>query len=220
MKQTDPATVQTNIAAEMHVSAGFDANEEIERRISFLANYLRSNGLKTYVLGISGGVDSSTAGRLAQLAVERLRARHVDARFIAMRLPYGEQRDEADAQRALAFIQPDETLTVNVKPAADAMRDALNKVEINEPAVPLVANVLALAISSPVEIRNRLIEQVTGMVRWRESMMYLQAQGVTNVYEVGAGKVLSGIARRFDGLQAANVGTPEELEAASTALAG
>ena len=107
-----------------------------------------------------------------------------------------------------------------MKPAADAMRDALNKVEINEPAVPLVANVLALAISSSVEIRNRLIEQVTGMVRWRESMMYLQAQGVTNVYEVGAGKVLSGIARRFDGLQAANVGTPEELEAASTALAG
>ena len=107
-----------------------------------------------------------------------------------------------------------------MKPAADAMRDALNKVEINEPAVPLVANVLALAISSPVEIRNRLIEQVTGMVRWRESMMYLQAQGVTNVYEVGAGKVLSGIARRFGGLQAANVGTPEELEAASTALAG
>ena len=107
-----------------------------------------------------------------------------------------------------------------MKPAADAMRDALNKVEINEPAVPLVANVLALAISSSVEIRNRLIEQVTGMVRWRESMMYLQAQGVTNVYEVGAGKVLCGIARRFDGLQAANVGTPEELEAASTALAG
>jgi NAD+ synthase len=77
------------------------------------------------VLGISGGVDSSTAGRLAQLAVERLRARNVDARFIAMRLPYGDQRDEADAQRALAFIKPDETLTVNVKPAADAMRESL-----------------------------------------------------------------------------------------------
>jgi [acyl-carrier-protein] S-malonyltransferase len=58
------------------------------------------------------------------------------------------------------------------------------------------------------------------MVRWRESMMYLQAQGVTNVYEVGAGKVLSGIARRFDGLQAANVGTPEELEAVAMALSG
>jgi [acyl-carrier-protein] S-malonyltransferase len=107
-----------------------------------------------------------------------------------------------------------------MKPAADAMREALNNVEITEPAVPLVTNVLASAISSPEEIRSRLIEQVTGMVRWRESMLYLQAQGVTNVYEVGAGKVLSGIARRFDGLQAANVGTPEELEAAATALAG
>jgi [acyl-carrier-protein] S-malonyltransferase len=107
-----------------------------------------------------------------------------------------------------------------MQPAADAMREALSKVEIKEPAVPLVANVLASPISNPVEIRSRLIEQVTGMVRWRESMMYLQGQGVTNVYEVGAGKVLSGIARRFDGLQAANVGTPEELEAAVTALAG
>jgi [acyl-carrier-protein] S-malonyltransferase len=107
-----------------------------------------------------------------------------------------------------------------MRPAADAMAEALSKVEIKAPAVPLVANVLASAISSPVEIRNRLIEQVTGVVRWRESMMYLQAQGVTSVYEVGAGKVLSGIARRFDGLQAANVGTPEELEAAATTLAG
>jgi [acyl-carrier-protein] S-malonyltransferase len=107
-----------------------------------------------------------------------------------------------------------------MQPAADAMREALSKVEIKEPAVPLVANVLASSISSPTEIRDRLIEQVTGMVRWRESMMYLQAQGVTNVYEIGAGKVLAGIARRFDGLQAANVGTPEELEAAATTLAG
>jgi [acyl-carrier-protein] S-malonyltransferase len=107
-----------------------------------------------------------------------------------------------------------------MKPAADAMREALNKVEIRAPAVPLVANVLASAISNPEEIRNRLVEQVTGMVRWRESMMYLQAQGVNNVYEVGAGKVLAGIARRFEGLQAANVGTPEELEAAAKALVG
>jgi [acyl-carrier-protein] S-malonyltransferase len=107
-----------------------------------------------------------------------------------------------------------------MKPAADAMHEALNKVEIKAPAVPLVANVLASAISEPEAIRACLVEQVTGMVRWRESMMYLQAQGVTGVYEVGAGKVLSGIARRFEGLQAANIGTPDELEAAATALAG
>jgi len=107
-----------------------------------------------------------------------------------------------------------------MKPAAEVMHEALNKVEIKEPAVPLVANVLASAISDPEAIRNRLIEQVTGMVRWRESMLYLQAQGVDSIYEIGAGKVLSGIARRFEGLQASSVGTPEELEAAATALAG
>lgn len=121
----DHATRQPGIIEELKVTPTFDVKAERERRIAFLADYLEAQNLKTYVLGISGGVDSSTAGCLAQLAVERLRSRNVDARFIAMRLPYGEQRDEEDAQRALAFIQPDETLTVNVKHAADAMRDSL-----------------------------------------------------------------------------------------------
>jgi NAD+ synthase len=121
----DHATRQRAIIEELHVATVFNDKREIENRIAFLADYLEATKLKTYVLGISGGVDSSTAGRLAQLAVEQLRERGGDARFIAMRLPYGEQRDEADAQRALAFIQPDETLVVNVKPAADAMLAAL-----------------------------------------------------------------------------------------------
>ncbi|KND60791.1 NAD synthetase [Candidatus Burkholderia verschuerenii] len=123
---TDHSIRQRLIIQELKVASSFDDQAELESRIAFLADYLEAVRLKTYVLGISGGVDSSTAGRLAQLAVERLRARGKDARFIAMRLPYGEQRDEADAQRALAFIQPDETLTVNVKPAADAMLASLN----------------------------------------------------------------------------------------------
>ena len=121
----DHASRQPGIIEELKIPAVFDLEAERERRIAFLADYLEAQKLKTYVLGISGGVDSSTAGRLAQLAVERLRARKVDARFIAMRLPYGEQRDEADAQRALEFIKPDEALVVNVKPAADAMRESL-----------------------------------------------------------------------------------------------
>ena len=121
----DHASRQPGIIEELKVPAVFDLEAERERRIAFLADYLEAQKLRTYVLGISGGVDSSTAGRLAQLAVERLRSRNVDARFIAMRLPYGEQRDEADAQRALEFIKPDQTLTVNVKPAADAMRESL-----------------------------------------------------------------------------------------------
>jgi [acyl-carrier-protein] S-malonyltransferase len=105
-----------------------------------------------------------------------------------------------------------------MQPAADVMREALSKMKISAPAVPLVANVLASAISDPEAIRARLVEQVTGMVRWRESMLYLRAQRVDTLYEVGAGRVLTGLARRFDGFEARSIGTPEELEAAAAAL--
>jgi len=107
-----------------------------------------------------------------------------------------------------------------MQPAADVMREALAKVEIKAPAVPLVANVLASPISDPEQIRAKLVAQVTGMVRWRETMLYLKTNGVGSVYEVGAGRVLAGIARRFDGIDAKSVGTPEELETAAAALAG
>ncbi len=116
MAQSDPAARQARIATEMHVAAEFDASREIERRVDFLANYLRNSHLRTYVLGISGGVDSTTAGRLAQLAVERLRANRYDASFVAVRLPYGKQRDEADALDALRFIRADENLTIDINP--------------------------------------------------------------------------------------------------------
>ena len=105
-----------------------------------------------------------------------------------------------------------------MQPAADVMREALSQVKISAPKVPIVANVLASAVTDPEAIRARLIEQVTGKVRWRESMMYLRDKGVDALYEVGAGKVLTGLARRFDGFEARSIGTPEELEAAAAAL--
>jgi [acyl-carrier-protein] S-malonyltransferase len=105
-----------------------------------------------------------------------------------------------------------------MQPAADAMREALAGVTITPPSVPLIANVLATPISDPEAIRVRLVEQVTGMVRWRETMFYLKANGVGAVYEVGAGRVLTGIARRFEGVEARSVGTPDELEAATAGL--
>jgi [acyl-carrier-protein] S-malonyltransferase len=107
-----------------------------------------------------------------------------------------------------------------MQPAADAMREALAGVEIKAPVVPVVANVLAEPVTDPEAIRARLVEQVTGMVRWRETMLFLGSHGVNAVYEVGAGRVLTGIARRFEGIEARSVGTPEELEAAATALSG
>uniref|UniRef100_E1TK32 NH(3)-dependent NAD(+) synthetase n=1 Tax=Burkholderia sp. (strain CCGE1003) TaxID=640512 RepID=E1TK32_BURSG len=154
MKHTDPAAVQKDIAAEMHLTARFDANEEIERRVSFLADYLRSNGLKTYVLGISGGVDSTTAGRLAQLAMERLRGDSYDAHFVAVRLPHGEQKDEADAQQALAFIRADETLTIDIKPAADAMLASLR-----QSGLPFSDEAQEDFVHGNIKARQRMIAQ-------------------------------------------------------------
>ncbi|MFM0049750.1 ammonia-dependent NAD(+) synthetase [Caballeronia grimmiae] len=118
---------QRQVIEELGVRDHFDADAELERRVAFLADYLKSSGLRTYVLGISGGVDSSTAGRLAQLSVERLRAEGYEAHFVAVRLPYGTQRDEDDAQLALQFIRPDENYTVNVKGPSDEMLAALKQ---------------------------------------------------------------------------------------------
>lgn len=117
---------QREIISALQVAPVFDAAAELARRTDFLADYLRSTGLKALVLGISGGVDSLTAGCLAQRAVEKLRGEGRDATFIAMRLPYGVQRDEAEAQAGLAVIRPDRLLTVDIRPAADAMLAALH----------------------------------------------------------------------------------------------
>ncbi|MEV0370943.1 ammonia-dependent NAD(+) synthetase [Streptomyces sp. NPDC050636] len=119
---TDPASkaLQEEIARDLQVTASFDAEREIERRVAFLTERLTTTGLRSLVLGISGGVDSTTTGRLCQLAVERARAAGHDATFFAMRLPYGVQADEKDAQRALDFIRADRVLTVDIRPASDA----------------------------------------------------------------------------------------------------
>jgi [acyl-carrier-protein] S-malonyltransferase len=107
-----------------------------------------------------------------------------------------------------------------MRPAAAIMAEPLGAVRIAPPAVPLIANVLASPISDPEAIRAGLIEQVTGMVRWRESMLYLRGQGVDTLYEVGAGRVLTGLARRFEGFAARSIGTPDELETAAATLNG
>ncbi|AYG48099.1 ammonia-dependent NAD(+) synthetase (plasmid) [Pseudomonas sp. Leaf58] len=113
-----------NIIRELNVRA-LPSAVEIRQRVDFIKQQLTSSGLKALVLGISGGVDSLVAGTLAQQAATELRQEGYEARFIAMRLPYGEQKDEADAQACLAFIKPDVTLTVNIKPATDGMMETL-----------------------------------------------------------------------------------------------
>ncbi len=104
-------------------------------------------------------------------------------------------------------------------PAADVMSQALEDVQIVAPQVPLVANVSAEAVTDPAEIRTLLIKQVTGSVRWRESVAYMAAEGVTEIYEIGAGKALSGMVKRIDrAVTASAVGTPEDVVAAVAAI--
>ena len=101
-----------------------------------------------------------------------------------------------------------------MQPAADAMKAALETVSLTTPRVPLVANVLAAEITEPTAIKQRLVEQVTGLVRWRESVQYMKSQGVEMLVECGSGKVLSGLARRIDkDLTGLALNTPADIEA-------
>lgn len=100
-----------------------------------------------------------------------------------------------------------------MQPAADAMQAALANTTINAPSLPLVANVIASETTDPAQIRQLLVEQVTGMVRWRESVLYMKTQGVSETIELGAGKVLSGLTKRIDGdMTGRAVGTPKDIE--------
>jgi [acyl-carrier-protein] S-malonyltransferase len=107
-----------------------------------------------------------------------------------------------------------------MQPAADVMADALSKVQVKPPAVPLVANVLARSITDPAEIVSSLIAQVTGTVRWRDSVTFMAQGGVDTFYEVGAGKVLSGLVKRIaEAARGTAIGTPEDVAAFKAARA-
>ena len=112
--------LRDRIIEELGVKPSIDPRAEIDSRVQFLADYLRSTPAKGFVLGISGGQDSTLAGKLTQLAAEKLRAEGHPAEFVAVRLPYGKQADEHAALVALEFIGADRTLGVDVKPGADA----------------------------------------------------------------------------------------------------
>ncbi len=115
--------LQARIIAELNVSPTVDPAEQVRIRIDFLKDYLRASGAAGLVLGVSGGQDSTLAGRLCRLAVEELAAEGVTARFVAVRLPYHVQHDEADAQLALDFIDPQEIVTFNIRDAVDELAE-------------------------------------------------------------------------------------------------
>lgn len=166
-------SMQQAIIRELEVRPVIDPAQEVERRVAFLCAYLRASGTRGFVLGISGGQDSTLAGRLCQLAAERLRADGTEATFVAVRLPYGVQADEADAQRALAFIRPDRSVTVNVKGAVDATSGA-------------AAAALTGAALTEAGAGGELRDFVRGNIKARERMVAQYAlAGQLNLLVVG-----------------------------------
>lgn len=127
MKSPEYQKIKSDILTQFGVvsSDGFDVNSAIRTRIDYLKRFLRETGLRGFVLGISGGVDSYSAGRLAQLACLELRQEGFDARFIAMRLPNGIQHDEDHAQLAVQSIEPDMVLDVNIAAAVNALNNEI-----------------------------------------------------------------------------------------------
>ncbi|MCU1779077.1 ammonia-dependent NAD(+) synthetase [Pseudomonas sp. 14P_5.3_Bac1] len=145
---------QARIAQELNINRALVKGgepQEIQRRINFIKSTLRSSGCKALVLGISGGVDSLTAGRLCQLAVEQLRSEDYAARFIAMRLPYETQADESDAQASLDFIKPDHIDTLNIAASVDGLMASLTATEASAAHVDF--------IKGNVKARTRMIAQ-------------------------------------------------------------
>ncbi|WP_248732855.1 ammonia-dependent NAD(+) synthetase [Pseudomonas sp. MWU13-2517] len=145
---------QERIARELNIDRSLAQGgepREIQRRVDFIKTTLRQSGCKALVLGISGGVDSLTAGRLCQLAVEQLRAQGYEARFIAMRLPYKTQADEGDAQASLDFITPDQIETLNIAASVDGLMASLGAAQASASHVDF--------IKGNVKARARMVAQ-------------------------------------------------------------
>ncbi|MDQ6525729.1 ammonia-dependent NAD(+) synthetase [Nocardioides sp. LHD-245] len=173
---------QRTIRAELRVADEFDAATETERRIGFLVDYLERAGASGYVLGISGGVDSTVAGRLASLACAR-----TGRSFTAMRLPYGTQGDEADAAAAVAFVEPTSTLTVDIKPAVDALHHALSADDVTVEVADFVkGNIKARQrMAAQYAVAGRLGSLVVGTDQAAEAVMGFFTKYGDGAFDVG-----------------------------------
>lgn len=152
--------MKQKILQEMCVLANINIESEIERRINFIQNILKKAHCKTLVLGISGGVDSSTAGRLCQLSIEQLNAEEGtnDYQFVAVRLPYAVQKDEDEAQLAVSFIKPTNCVTVNVQTGADGIHET-TVAALQNSEVKLAENANFDFVKGNVKARMRMIAQ-------------------------------------------------------------
>ncbi len=203
------------IISEMKVQPTIDIDFEINRRIAFIKQCLTNSGAKALVLGISGGIDSTLTGKLAQLAVDELNNADKTAlyAFYAVRLPYGEQRDEDEAQLALTFIKPTHSLTINIKDGADALdAQTLN----NDLVIP--AHINQDFVKGNLKARMRMSSQyhVAGLVGGLVIGTDHSAENITGFYtKFGDGACdlapLFGLNKRQVRSLAEKLGAPEQL---------
>lgn len=202
--------LREEIIAELGVLPSIDPGNEVRRRVDFLKDYLRTAHAKGFVLGISGGQDSALAGRLCQLAVEELRAEGHEARFVAVRLPYGVQADEADARIAMTFVAPDESVVVNVRPGANAVAA--------EVASALKVGKLRDFVRGNIKARERMVIQYA--IAGQENLLVVgtdhAAEAVTGFYtKYGDGGVdvtpLTGLTKRQGAALLQELGAPARL---------
>ncbi|MGY4103672.1 ammonia-dependent NAD(+) synthetase [Nocardia sp. R16R-3T] len=199
--------LREQIIAELGVQSNIEPKLEVRHRIDFLKDYLSASPARGFVLGISGGQDSALTGRLCQLAVEELRADGADAAFVAVRLPYGVQADEADARIALRFIQPDRSVVVNIRPSANAVAaEVASALSSPTPSAPPTAIPQGSPTPSapPTAIPQRvdkLRDFVRGNIKARERMVTQYAiAGQENMLVVGtdhAAEAVTGFFTKF-----------------------
>ncbi|MDV6261231.1 ammonia-dependent NAD(+) synthetase [Rhodococcoides yunnanense] len=200
--------VRTSIMRELAVQSTIDPVTEVRRRVDFLKDYLSSTPATGFVLGISGGQDSTLTGKLAQRAVTELRADGHEAEFVAVRLPYGIQADEDDASIALRFIDPDRTVTVNIKAAADASAaataEALGTAEVRD------------FVRGNIKARQRMVAQyaIAGELGYVVVGTDHAAEAVTGFFtKFGDGGVdltpLTGLSKRQGAALLRELGAPE-----------
>ncbi len=207
------------IRDEMRVLPSIDPQFEIERRVAFIKSKLQQSGCKSIVLGISGGVDSTTCGRLAQLAVNELNqaSDSNDYQFIAVRLPYGEQKDEDEAQLALSFIEPTHSVSVNIKAGVDGLHAASHVALESTGLLPTDAAKVDF-VKGNVKARARMVAQyeIAGYVGGLVLGTDHSAENITGFYtKFGDGACdlapLFGLSKRQVREVAATLGAPALL---------
>jgi NAD+ synthase len=206
------------IRDEMRVLPSIDPHFEITRRVDFIKRKLQESGCKSLVLGISGGVDSTTCGRLAQLAVNQLNEEgSAGYQFIAVRLPYGEQKDEDEAQLALQFIQPSHSVSVNIKAGVDGLH-AASHVALEGTGLLPEDKAKVDFVKGNVKARARMVAQyeIAGYVGGLVIGTDHSAENITGFYtKFGDGACdmapLFGLSKRQVRELAATLGAPEQL---------